>query len=55
MRDPVINPNENKQSHHEECCDLYGEYCYPCNTGIEVANRKEGEKKAVKGKKRRAG
>lgn len=31
MNDSVI-PSKNKNHDQEqECCDLYAEYCYPCN------------------------
>lgn len=52
MRDSPVNSSANKQLLQDECCDLYGEYCYPCNTTATAAGHKDGEKKPVKGKKR---
>jgi len=55
MKDSSVNSSANKQLHQDECCDLYSEYCYPCNTTATAASRKDGEKKPVKGKKPQSG
>lgn len=48
MRDSSVNSTEHKQTGHEECCDLYGEYCYPCPSPSLSANDKEKQKKQRK-------
>lgn len=55
MRDSRANPADHKQLPKAECCDLYGEYCYPCNTTPATATPKEGERSVGKGEKRRGG
>lgn len=48
MRDSSVNSTDHKQSGHEECCDLYGEYCYPCNPPSLTVNGKEKQEKQRK-------
>jgi len=45
MSDSPVNSADHKQPGHEECCDLYGEYCYPCNPPSLTVNGKEKQKK----------
>lgn len=54
MRKTTIKPRENKELRNEECCDLYGEYCYPCTAPAEPANRKGEMKVGSKQVKRRS-
>lgn len=48
MSDSSVNSTEQKQTGHEECCDLYGEYCYPCTPSSLTVNDKEKQKKQRK-------
>lgn len=55
MRQQPANPTGNKPIAQDECCDLYNEYCYPCNSGSTVGTlQQELQKKAQKTKKRSA-
>lgn len=38
-----------KQPDQGECCDLYGEYCYPCHTPALSVKRGTKQKKQRKG------
>ena len=49
MRDSSISSADHKRPSQEECCDLYGEYCYPCNAPAASAEDKRKQKKQRKG------
>lgn len=48
MNDSTIPRNNKNHDQEPECCDLYAEYCYPCNqdeagskTAPEIKRRKQ--------------
>ena len=48
MRDSFISSTDHQHPSKEECCDLYGEYCYPCHAPAVTVTGKETQKKQRK-------
>ncbi len=50
MTQSPVNTSEHKKLLKDECCDLYGEFCYPCNINVAETPAKVGDKQRRKKK-----
>jgi len=54
MKHSTADSSDAKKMHHDECCELYREYCYPCTIEVASTTPKAETKKSEKGRKRSA-
>lgn len=52
MNHSPVSSSDAKKKHQDECCDLYGEYCYPCTIDVAAATPKGGAEKVGERNKR---